>query len=160
MMGELMLWHDVALGLLRGVCIACMGAIVLFDMTTRLIPTPLCWVMGVVGLTAQAYVGGCDSVTAGALGACCVPAVCLGADALAQAGKKGAGRRELIGGGDVRCMMALALATGSQWLAGALACFAAASVCGLIARALGKLQPGEPFPFAPFLALWLLVGLS
>ena len=158
-MGELMLWHDVALGLLRGICIACMGAIVLFDMTMKLIPTPLCWAMGAVGLLAQAYIGGYGSTAAGAIGACCVLVACLGVDALAQAGKKDAGRQQLIGGGDVRCMMALALATGPKWLPGALVCFAAASVCGLVARALGKLQPGEPFPFAPFLALWLLIGL-
>jgi len=55
-------------------------------------------------------------------------------------------------------MIALSLASGCGAPAGAIACFGCAAVWSGVARLRGRLLPGEPFAFAPFLAVWLLVG--
>ena len=59
------------------------------------------------------------------------------------------------GGGDIRMMLSLSVATGDGCLAGCFTCYAAALLWALAAR-----RAHSVFPMAPFFALWLLAGLA
>ena len=122
-------------------CSAAMALIVLCDDEVRIIPRGLCWLLAIAGTALQGCAGG-------------VPAIAV----WLVDGRKG--REEpSLGGGDVRCMMALSLATGPGAPIGSAACFAAAAIWAAIERVRGHMEAGEAFAFAPFLALWLVVGV-
>lgn len=71
----------------------------------------------------------------------------------------------LVGGGDIAAFPALSLAAGGGCLIGALVCFAAAALWGLICSWREK-RSGAPdplagaFPMAPFLAVWFVVSIA
>ena len=135
-------------------CVLVMALIVLFDETARIIPRQLCWVLSALGVAYQFENAGMEGVVAGIVAAATVLAVIFAACLV------GGSNVRAIGGGDVRCMVALALVTGDSCLFGALACCTVAVVAATVQRARGRLLRGEPFPFAPFLAVWLTVGLA
>lgn len=64
----------------------------------------------------------------------------------------------MVGGGDVRCMAALSVASGFAAPAGFAACFLAAAVVALAKCAMGKARAGDAMPLAPYLCVWLWVG--
>ena len=137
-------------------CTAVMVAIVRSDLATRTIPRELCWILGAVGLAFQAFRGGWHSITIGLLYAIAVCMVCAIGAAMMMRRNGSSG----IGGGDVRCMMALCCLCADGSYAGSLACFMTALAVNGIRRLKGRLMPGEPFAFAPYLALWAIVGLA
>lgn len=64
----------------------------------------------------------------------------------------------MVGGGDVRCMAALSVASGFAAPAGFAACFLAAAVVALVKCVMGKARAGDAMPLAPYLCVWLWVG--
>ena len=144
-------------GISCAVCIAAMAAIVLFDMTIRIIPCGLCWLLAGSGLALQAGMHGAGGVAAGACWAIVLYACTrIAAHAVnRRLGSEGAA----IGGGDMRCMAALSLATGPYAPCGFAVCFGVAALWAAVARMRKRLLPGEPFAFAPFLALWFAAGV-
>ena len=149
-------WPALILGVLCvGVCAACMAAIVRSDLARRIIPRELCWALGAAGLLAQVVSGGLPAALESLLAFAVVGAACLAAIALGAL----RGSRFCIGGGDLRCMLGLALATGEGAWAGAAACFASAAIVSCARMVKGGLKPGDTFPFAPFLTVWYGVGV-
>jgi len=171
--------------LLVAVCVGCIARIVAVDLAERRIPRQLCWVIAASGALLQLLVNGTSSILQGTLCGVVVVVVCNIVSALLG--------KNSIGGGDVRCMAALSLATGWGAPVGFLACFAVAAPWALVQRfrlrnhvnkgrelrertnSGLKLrecsyfkdetrrhanEKGEgTFAFAPFLAVWLIVGL-
>ena len=151
-MHEPMVWAAWIGGL---ACVLLMVSIVYIDVSTRLIPRQLCWALAAAGLVFQAGSMGGRGVLVGVLAAIAVIGFCVVLDVL----NGFRGGKASIGGGDVRCMVALACATGPGCMIGALACSIVALGYALPKRLMGALLPGEAFPFAPFLAVWLVVGM-
>lgn len=137
-------------------CVALMICAVVKDIHERRIPRQLCWGLAGVGTVLQICAHGFTGAYEAASAALMVSAA-LAVLAMFQRRFR---KKDQIGGGDVRCMIALACATGGGCFVGAFSCFAAALVYGVPRRLMGRLQPGEGFPFAPFLAIWLVVGLA
>ena len=138
-------------------CALSMTAIVVFDSTTRLIPRFLCGALACAGIVLQLFANGAHGVMAGVLWAV---AVLVSVAVLTWVSMRVMGMAERpIGGGDVRCMVALSLATGPGAPWGLAACFLSAAAWAVLARVQSRLLPGEPFAFAPFLAIWLAVGV-
>jgi len=102
--------------LLVAVCVGCIARIVVVDLAERRIPRQLCWVIAASGALLQLMVNGTNSVLQGALCGVAVVVVCNIVSALLG--------KNSIGGGDVRCMAALSLATGWGAPVGFFACFA------------------------------------
>lgn len=129
------------------------------DRARRLVPYELCVLMGAVGGMFQALAfGGAALASAFVIAACAVAMCCalslfvrwLSSDEAATP----------LGGGDVRCVGAIALATGNDaLLALGVGAFAAALFC--VARfAVRSQNRHDPIPLAPFLMLGLVVGLA
>ena len=112
--------------LLAAVCVGCIARIVVVDLAERRIPRQLCWAIAASGALLQLMVNGTSSVLQGALYGVVVVVVCSIVSALLG--------KNSIGGGDVRCMAALSLATGWGAPVGFLACFAVATPWALVQR--------------------------
>ena len=136
--------------------VAVMGWLVAVDVSTRRIPREGCWLLGACGALFQVAVFGLQGVVTGCFSmlATVFPAIAVGKML------HGATGRIAIGGGDIRCMAALSIATGAGSIYGAMAACLCALLCGLSLRAAGVLAAGEGFPFAPFLAVWLVAGFA
>ena len=137
------------------VCIASMAHIVVSDLTTRLISTRACEVLGVAGAMYQISLFGLGGLETGLLSMAAVTVANVTINNFFHFRV----RDQSIGGGDVRCMAALALATGRGCVAGALVCCIAAVAWAVVMQLLDHRGKDEPFAFAPFMALWLVVGL-
>jgi len=149
-----MIW---TIGIASALCLAAMAAIVVLDEATRIIPRELCWALAAAGALLQICIGGVANVVVGMVWGMAVCSVAVVSRWLVD--RRRSDGRSSLGGGDVRCMAALSLATGPGAPVGFAACFAAASLWAVIARTRGRLKTGEAFAFAPFLALWLMVGV-
>lgn len=112
--------------LLAAVCVGCIARIVVVDLAERRIPRQLCWAIAASGALLQLMVNGTNSVLQGALCGVAVVVVCNIVSVLLG--------KNSIGGGDVRCMAALSLATGWGAPVGFLACFAVATPWALAQR--------------------------
>ena len=137
-------------------CLFAMAAIVLFDAAVRLIPRRLCWMLAASGAGWQFCRFGFCGMAAGAFWAAVFSSLAA-LFAIISCFVAKTDERPL-GGGDVRCMVALSLATGSAAPIGFAACFVAAALWSGQARIRKRLLPKEPFAFAPFLAIWLVAG--
>ena len=150
-------WMPVAAYAACMTCSGAMAGIVLYDDAARIIPRRLCQLLAVAGIVLQASNGGMPAVVIGSIWAIAFYLVSCIALWLID-GRKG--RKEpSLGGGDVRCMAALSLATGPGAPVGFAACFTAAALWVAIERMRGRIKAGEAFALAPFLALWLAVGV-
>lgn len=151
------LWVPVAEYAACMACSAAMALIVLCDDEARIIPRGLCWLLAVAGIALQGCAGGVPAIAAGAIWA--VVFYLISRTALWLVDGRKDREEPSLGGGDVRCIMALSLATGPGAPVGSVACFAAAAIWAVIERVRGRMKAGEAFAFAPFLALWLVVGV-
>lgn len=142
------------LALLCGACLVAMAAGVVCDMKARMIPIECCAALALVGAALQFHASGIAAVAFGCVAAIVVVAACALANRFLAKGGAWA-----IGGGDVRCMAALCLASGAACPVGLAACYGAAALYSLAGMALGKLRPRDGVPMAPFLALWLVAGI-
>ncbi len=140
------------LTLLLAACIAAMLSGVACDLRARMIPLESCVMLAAFGLAFQFSRGGLPALGSGIVAVVVVLAICWIARRFFGQNVRS------IGGGDMRCMVALSLATGPGALTGALACYIAASafsIVGLVSRRLGR---RDGIAMAPFLALWLVFG--
>lgn len=138
-----------------GCCAVAMAVAVVCDLKARTLPLETCVVLAVAGTVFQLLVGGAEGVMLGAAAAAVVAVGCLGANRVFERRGKTA-----VGYGDVRCMVALSLASGAAAPAGFAACYACAAAFSLGGMVVRRLTPSSGIPMAPFLALWLLCGAA
>ena len=139
---------EVGLLAVAGVALA---AAALCDVRVGLIPWETCAVVGATGLAVQARCLGLGGVCWGALYAGAVIVACCALNArFGRRGKCG------IGGGDVRCMAALSLASGQAAPLGLLASCLAMVFMGVRSRIVEGRRFDDPRPMAPAFAPWLL----
>lgn len=133
-----------ACGIAMAVAVAC-------DLRARIIPVEACAVLAVAGGAFQACVAGAEGLAAGALHGGVIVAGCCLANRMARRGEG----HDPVGWGDIRCMGALSLASGSFAPLGFAVCYAAAAAAALVGLASRRLSVRDGMPMAPFLALWL-----
>ncbi|MDD7369494.1 MAG: prepilin peptidase [Berryella intestinalis] len=132
-----------------------MARCVAIDLRERRIPRLHCYAIAFFGSILQLCSVGMRSLVDGAVfGAFSVLSALVLNRLLSREGPADA-----IGGGDIRCMFALSLATGSYAPVGFAACFLCAAAFGLIAGKDGRGTRKETIPLAPSLSLWLVCGL-
>lgn len=129
-----------------------MAVAVVCDLRARIIPVKACAVLAAAGGAFQACVGGAEGLAAGALCGAVIVAGCCAAN---RAARRGKGGRDAVGWGDIRCMGALSLFSGSAAPLGFAVCYAAAAACALAGLASRRLSAEDGIPMAPFMALWL-----
>lgn len=134
-------------------CGVAMAVAVVCDLRARIIPLETCAVVALMGVVAQLALGGVSALVTGSVFATLVGAGCLLVNRLVR------GHMLPVGRGDVRCMVALSLASGSAAPVGLFACYVCAAACSLAGIAAGKLTLKSGFPMAPFLAVWLVAAL-
>ena len=124
----------------------------LCDTAARVIPRETCFAIAGAGSALQLVSCGLASLFAGVVFGVVVALLCAVANRIGNR----LGRGSQIGGGDVRCMAALA--SGSAAFAGFAACFLVVALFALAGRVLGKLKGAATVPLAPFFCVWLWVG--
>lgn len=120
------------------------------DLGSKLIPWESCAAIAASGLLVQALVFGAEGVAYGLVSACAILVVCCVAEALL--GSRG-GRA--VGGGDLRCMAALSLASGQAAFAGLAASCAAAATYGIVGVLSRRRSLKDGIAMAPFFLLWV-----
>ena len=137
-------------------CAVTMVSLVVEDLRERLLPKKLCRVLAICGCAVQLFLYGSAGFTWGLVYAIAVILSC----GIASIGFKQATGEDALGGGDVRCMAALCLASGEWAPLGFAACFCAAGGWGLYRIATRSSTWKDTFPLGPFLAIWLITGLG
>lgn len=139
-------------------CWLAVGAAVLLaaacDLAARAIPRETCWAVGAAGALLQMVTAGPAALAAGALFGGAVAALCALCNRMALR----RGRACAVGGGDVRCMAALSLASGYDAFGGFALCFSVAAACAVAGVATRRLHPAATVPLAPFFCLWAAFG--
>ena len=125
-------------------------AVLLADAAKRIIPDKLLIALAVNRVVWFFAVGAELDVVVEAAKACAVPVAMLALVLLAER----LTRRELMGGGDIKLLLALALYM--RWPQMLLALLAGC-LAGLAFAAVRRIKRGEMLPFGPFLALGALV---
>lgn len=138
------------------VCAGTMAATLVCDMRTHTIPLEACAVLLLGGMLFQASTEGVEGVLCGMLAAL----VIVGATAAVNRAMRIRFPRGAVGRGDMRCMGALAVATGSGAACGFAACYVLAGLVALLGCLTKRLSVSDGVPMAPFLAVWLAVGTA
>lgn len=128
---------------------------VVCDLHSRVLPYECCVALAFLGGVTQLLIGGWEGVCTGAFYGLVVGVVCVGVNYKASFQGK-----TPLGWGDVRCMVALSLTTGMAAPIGMAACFVSAAGISALRILRGKLSLRDGIPFAPFLSVWLVVGLA
>lgn len=136
-------------------CAFAMAVAVECDVSSSVIPRETCYPIALLGGAVQIVDGGLLALAAGAAFALALCAACAGLGVLLARGRAS----PAVGGGDVRCMFALALASGWEAPWGFFACYAAAAVWSIIRRVRKGCGWDSTFPMAPFLSLWLAAAV-
>lgn len=139
--------------------------LVLIDLDHLWLPEPLCRIGVLLGLAATAVVGFEQDAATGRLlllhHLLAAAVGLLGSEAVSGVAERLLGKPALgLGDAKLTALLGAWLGLAGLGLAVMLAVFSGA-ILGLVARLSGRLAPGEPFPFGPFLALggaavWLL----
>ena len=137
---------------LFAVCLLAMVVGVACDLRARMIPIECCAAIALAGGAFQLLRGGLQALGSGLLFAVAVVVACWFARKALKAGPRA------VGGGDMRCMAALALASGPGAVVGAIACYIAAAAVSALGVLTRKLKFSDGLPMAPFLMLWLIFG--
>lgn len=127
---------------------------VVCDLGERVIPKETCALLGLAGAVTQGVSQGLESL---AWGACFGLALMAGCRMVNKWGRSNR-QAPMVGGGDVRCMVALSVASGRAAPFGCAACFACAAFVALVGCASGKMDRRDAMPLAPYFCLWLWVG--
>lgn len=135
-------------------CACAMAVGIVCDLRARMLPWECCAAIAVLGGAFQLMAGGWQGLATGAVLALAVCAACSFANRWSE--RRGV---RAIGYGDVRCMAALSVAAGPATFAGMAACYLAAAAFSCAGMAAGRLKRSDGVPMAPFLALWLVVGV-
>ena len=144
---------SVQLVLLLVPCWFSLALSVVCDVRARIIPLECCVTLGAFGVLFQLLAVGGRGLVVGGIAAVVIVVVC------SLANKLFARRSSPVGFGDIRLMVALALACGNGVLPGAFACYIAAAIFSAVGVASRKLKLSDGVPMAPFLAIWFLVGI-
>ncbi|WP_251231390.1 prepilin peptidase [Adlercreutzia aquisgranensis] len=162
-------WAEALRALSFAGCFACVGWAVAEDLRRRRIPRASCYGVALCGLAAQLLGHGVPTLAWGL--AYALVAMLLCAFAL-RASRLLARRRcpsqppgvvpgaaqgappSPIGGGDIRLIAALCVATGPSAPSGVALCAAGTVAVCAIGLACGRLRWRDGVPYAPFLALW------
>lgn len=137
-------------------CFVAMTAATVCDLRARVIPIEACVAIAVSGVAFQAMTGGLEGIGSGALFAVGVVAACSLVNRLFRIRSPA----DAVGGGDIRCMAALSLASGAGAFCGMVACYACASVFSVLGCLFRRLKIRDGVPMAPFLAVWLACGAA
>ncbi len=124
------------------------------DVRERRIPRAYCYAIALAGSALQFVSFGMRGFLDGAVFGVFSVASALVLNRLLSRGDS----VDAIGGGDIRCMFALSLATGSYAPVGFSACFLCAAVFGLLAGRRSRDGGKRTMPLAPYLSLWLVCG--
>lgn len=137
------------------VCCVAMAVACFYDIRQRIIPNPCCFSIALAGFALQCIACGVHEALSGCFFGMLISALNLGANRLMRRhGKSG------MGFGDVKCMAALSLASGTSAAAACFAGLGAAAVFALAGLASGRMERETGIPLAPFLTVWLLVALG
>ncbi len=131
-----------------------MSVAVVCDLRARTIPLEACGALAVTGAAFQFSTHGLFGVESGVLFAILVVSVSMAANRLFAFRHP----RGVVGGGDLRCMGSLALATGPGAVCGFAVCYALAACAALLGCATKRLSWDAGMPMAPFLSAWLVFG--
>lgn len=138
------------------VCAGAMAATLVCDMRTHTIPLEACAVLLLAGVLFQMSIEGVEGVLCGMA----IALVVVGAAAGVNRVMRVRFPRGAVGHGDMRCMGALAVATGAGAVCGFAACYALAGLVALLGCVTKRLALGDGVPMAPFLAVWLALGTA
>ena len=134
---------------------ACMGALLVCDLREHVLPTELVAAFLAFALVFRVAASGLEGTLAIALPA----GIVAGSLLLANHLRMQRGASELIGSGDVRMIVPLALFSGAAGItAGVFACAALMGTLALVQLACGKAGRSAQIALAPGLAAWLFVG--
>ncbi|MEG0790635.1 MAG: prepilin peptidase [Gordonibacter sp.] len=137
-------------------CVGAMAVALVCDLRARTIPLEACAVLLLAGVLFQAFAAGLEGVLCGVLAALALGGAAVGANRMLRTRFPGGA----IGRGDVRCMGALAVATGSGAVCGFAACYALAGLAAVLGCAAKRIAWNDGVPMAPFLAAWLAAGAA
>lgn len=140
---------------LFSLCVFGMAVGVICDVRARIIPLESCALIAAAGVLLQGAIEGLPGVFAGLTGALVLVVGCLVVNRIMAFRHPGGA----VGWGDVRCMGALALATGVGSFWGFAVCYVLAAGVALTGCALKRLSWSGGIPMAPFLAFWLGCGV-
>lgn len=137
-------------------CAVGMAVAVVCDLRARTIPLETCVLVTLAGAVFQLAVQG---PTGTAMGIAFALALMVGGAAINRVLRVrcpgGA-----VGRGDVRCMGALAVATGAGAACGFAVCYALAGLAALTGCVTRRLTWSDGIPMAPFLSAWLVCGAA
>ena len=140
-----------------GVIVFCLGHVIYADLKRRIIPCRDCYGIAVCGSVLQFMLGGTSALLAGFGFGVLALCFCLGIQIL---GRRMYHCSDVVGGGDMRLIVALSLATGSWAPWGAFGAALVAMVWAVIGIATSRLSMKDTFPMAPCLACWPAVSLG
>lgn len=134
---------------------ACMGALIVCDLREHVLPTELVAVMLVLGMVFRVAVDGMAAMLAVGAPAASVAALLLALNWL----RTRRGAAEVVGSGDVRMIVPLALFSGGSGLmCGVFACCVLMGMLALAQVLVKRKDRHSTIALAPGLAAWLIVG--
>lgn len=142
-----------AIGILTG----CLIHLVYVDVQRRIIPRKDCYLIALCGSMVQLITVGLSAWLAGFSFGLLALLFCLGVEKLSRRFRVSS---MPLGGGDVRLIVALSLATGPWAVWGALGAAVAATLWAIVGLATSRLSLKDTFPMAPCLACWPMVCLG
>ena len=150
-LGAWFLLDDLACCLAFSLACACMGALLVCDLCEHVLPTEL-----VMGLLVFALV---FRITASGIGGAFAIALPAGSLLLVNHLRAHRGAAEVIGSGDVRMIVPLALFSGIDGvIAGVFVCVVLMGVLALVQLVCGKARCDTHIALAPDLVAWLFAG--
>lgn len=150
-----LLFDDVICCLAFSFACACMGALLACDLREHVLPTELVAMLLACALVFRVAAGGLAEVVAVALPA----GLIAGSLLLANELRMRRGANELVGMGDVRMIVPLALFSGTAGVTvGVFACAVLMGTIALVQLVRGRAGRDTPIALAPGLAAWLFAG--
>lgn len=154
-LGTWFLLDDLACCLAFSLACACMGALLVCDLCEHVLPTELVMGLLVFALVFRITASGIGNAFAIALLAGLIASCLLLLNHLRV--RRGTG--EIIGSGDVRMIVPLALFSGINGvIAGVFACAVLMGALALVQLVCGKARRGTHIALAPGLVAWLFAG--
>lgn len=154
-LGAWFLLDDLACCLAFSLACACMGALLVCDLCEHVLPTELVMGLLVFALVFRITASGIGNAFAIALLAGLIASCLLLLNHLRV--RRGTG--EIIGSGDVRMIVPLALFSGINGvIAGVFACAVLMGALALVQLVCGKARRGTHIALAPGLVAWLFAG--
>lgn len=142
---------------MSAVIVCCVGHLVYTDLRHRIIPRRDCYLIAVCGSVLQFFRGGFSALLAGCGFGLLALGFCVGVEVV---GRHASRRKNLLGGGDMRLIVALSLVTGPWAIWGAFGAALVALLWAVIGIASCRMSIKDTFPLAPCLACWPVVSFG